>query len=127
MNSTTARTAARAVARLKARMAATRTIMLRVDDFKAAVEQAGFPSTYALAAAMGLHPATVGRVQVGAIQPGPAFIGGALHVLTSCQFTDLFEVVAANPLLEQDDDPLSAVPPHHQYAQITQQQGGNTA
>ncbi|WP_447005150.1 transcriptional regulator [Saccharothrix isguenensis] len=49
-------------------------------------------SDYALAKAMGLDRSTVGRVIKGQLQPGPAFIGGALSALDR-QFDDLFEVV----------------------------------
>ncbi|QFZ24091.1 transcriptional regulator [Saccharothrix syringae] len=65
---------------------------LRKGAFTKAVELAGFPSDYALARAMGVHRSTVTRVLTGHLQPGPAFIGGALTALAPMQFDDLFEI-----------------------------------
>lgn len=71
------------------------TIRLRTDVFAKAAQLAGFHSVYALAKAMGVNRSTVARVTSGELQPGPAFIGGALVALTPMQFHDLFEVVPA--------------------------------
>ncbi|QFZ16579.1 hypothetical protein [Saccharothrix syringae] len=69
------------------------TIKLRTTAFTKAVQLAGFQSDYALARAMGVNRSTVTRVLSGMLQPGPAFIGGALIALAPMQFDDLFEVV----------------------------------
>lgn len=71
------------------------TIRLRTDTFVKAVRLAGFRSDYALAKAMDVNRSTVARVVSGQLQPGPAFIGGALITLTPMQFDDLFEIVLA--------------------------------
>ncbi|WP_322746679.1 transcriptional regulator [Saccharothrix syringae] len=62
-----------------------------------AATNANFRSDYALARAMGLNRSTVTRVVAGVLQPGPAFIAGALTVLAPLRFEDLFEVVLDNP------------------------------
>ncbi|MFC6091116.1 transcriptional regulator [Saccharothrix sp. BKS2] len=69
------------------------TIRLRSEAFSKAVRLAGFRSDYALARAMDVNRSTVTRVLSGALQPGPAFIGGALVALTPMQFDDLFEII----------------------------------
>lgn len=69
------------------------TIRLRTDVFSKAARLAGFLSDYALAQAMSVNRSTVARVTSGELQPGPAFIGGALVALNPMQFHDLFEVV----------------------------------
>ncbi|WP_158854419.1 transcriptional regulator [Saccharothrix deserti] len=69
------------------------TIRLRTDAFTKAARLAGFRSAYALAKAMQVNRSTVARVLAGELQPGPAFIGGALLVLAPMQFHDLFDVV----------------------------------
>ncbi|ROP38997.1 transcriptional regulator [Saccharothrix texasensis] len=69
------------------------TIRLRTDVFTKAARLAGFRSDYALAKAMDVNRSTVARVTSGELQPGPAFIGGALVALNPMQFHDLFEVV----------------------------------
>ncbi|MEU5695923.1 transcriptional regulator [Actinosynnema sp. NPDC020468] len=69
------------------------TIRLRAVAFAKAARLAGFSSDYALAKAMDLNRSTVTRVRGGELQPGPAFIGGALTALAPMQFDDLFEVV----------------------------------
>ncbi|MEU4802385.1 hypothetical protein [Actinosynnema sp. NPDC023587] len=69
------------------------TIRLRIDTFTKAARLAGFRSDYALAKAMDVNRSTVARLVSGELQPGPAFIGGALTALTPLQFDDLFEVV----------------------------------
>jgi hypothetical protein len=71
------------------------TIKLRKGTFAKAVRLAGFRSDYALAKAMDVNRSTVARVVSGQLQPGPAFIGGALTALTPMQFDDLFEIVPA--------------------------------
>ncbi|MEU5690564.1 transcriptional regulator [Actinosynnema sp. NPDC020468] len=68
------------------------TIKLRSLAFVKAARLAGFGSDYALAKAMDLNRSTVMRVKTGEIQPGPAFIGGALTALAPMQFDDLFMV-----------------------------------
>ncbi|QQQ80255.1 transcriptional regulator [Saccharothrix sp. 6-C] len=68
------------------------TIKLRTDVFTKAARLAGFRSDYALAKAMGVNRSTVARVLGGELQPGPAFIGGALTALAPMQFEDLFEI-----------------------------------
>lgn len=74
---------------------APQTIRLREDAFTKARKLAGFHSDYALAKAMGVNRSTVTRVLTGRLQPGPAFIGGALTALTPLQFNDLFDIVPA--------------------------------
>ena len=69
------------------------TIKLRTDVFAKAARLAGFRSDYALAKAMDVNRSTVARVLSGELQPGPAFIGGALTALAPMQFDDLFEIV----------------------------------
>jgi hypothetical protein len=69
------------------------TIKLRTDAFAKAARLAGFRSDYALAKAMDVNRSTVARVLSGDLQPGPAFIGGALTALAPMQFDDLFEIV----------------------------------
>jgi hypothetical protein len=64
------------------------TVRLRTDVFTKAARLAGFRSDYALAKAMGVNRSTVARVTSGALQPGPAFIGGALgRLVPRCSFT----------------------------------------
>lgn len=69
------------------------TIKLRTDVFMKAARLAGFRSDYALAKAMDVNRSTVARVLGGELQPGAAFIGGALTALAPMQFDDLFEIV----------------------------------
>ena len=69
------------------------TIKLRTDVFTKAARLAGFRSDYALAKAMDVNRSTVARVLSGDLQPGAAFIGGALTALAPMQFDDLFEIV----------------------------------
>jgi hypothetical protein len=77
------------------------TIRLRTETFAKAPELAGFRSDYALAKAMDVNRSTVARVVNGDLQPGPAFIGGALTALSPMQFHDLFEVVVQVPTRDQ--------------------------
>ncbi|MFD7653939.1 transcriptional regulator [Actinosynnema sp. NPDC059797] len=67
-------------------------VRLRTEKFGRVVELAGFRSDYALARAMGLNRSTVTRVRTGQLQPGRAFISGALKALVPMEFDDLFEV-----------------------------------
>jgi len=69
------------------------TIKLRRDVFIKAARLAGFRSDYSLAKAMDVNRSTVARVLAGELQPGPAFIAGALLALTPMQFHDLFDIV----------------------------------
>lgn len=69
------------------------TIKLRRDVFTKAARLAGFESDYSLAKAMDVNRSTVARVLSGELQPGPAFIAGALLALTPMQFHDLFDIV----------------------------------
>lgn len=71
-----------------------KTIRLRTEKFRKAALLAGYHSSYALAKAMEVERSTVTRVLNGSLQPGPAFIGGALTALEPMQFDDLFEVVS---------------------------------
>lgn len=71
------------------------TVRLRDESFTKAVSLAGFHSNYALAKAMRLNRSTVVRVRRGVLQPGSAFISGALKALAPMQFEDLFEAVSA--------------------------------
>lgn len=66
---------------------------LRFEAFGKAALLAGFASNYALARAMRVNRSTVKRVRADELQPGPAFIGGALTALAPMTFEDLFEVV----------------------------------
>ncbi len=77
-----------------------KTIRLRTKSFTKAALLAGFVSDYALAKAMDVNRSTVARVLSGELNPGPAFIGGALTALAPMQFEDLFEIV---PLPDRDD------------------------
>jgi hypothetical protein len=70
-----------------------RTIRLRADVFSKAARLAGYTSDYGLSKAMEVNRSTVARVLAGELQPGPAFIGGALTALAPMQFDDLFTVV----------------------------------
>ncbi|MEU4802362.1 transcriptional regulator [Actinosynnema sp. NPDC023587] len=54
---------------------------------------AGLNSDYALAKKMGINRSTLSRVIDSELQPGPAFIGGALVALDPLRFEDLFMVV----------------------------------
>ncbi|MFJ6671726.1 transcriptional regulator [Actinosynnema sp. NPDC091369] len=76
------------------------TVRLRIDLFTKAARLAGFRSDYALAKSMDVNRSTVARVLSGELQPGPAFIGGALVALFPLQFHDLFEVVPASTSAE---------------------------
>ncbi|MEU4803074.1 transcriptional regulator [Actinosynnema sp. NPDC023587] len=67
-------------------------VRLRTTAFSRAARLGGFHSDYALAKAMDVNRSTVARVVSGELQPGPAFIGGALVALAPMQFEDLFEV-----------------------------------
>ncbi|MFD0201445.1 MULTISPECIES: transcriptional regulator [Saccharothrix] len=69
------------------------TVKVRGDMFTKAVRLAGYRSDYSTAKAMGLNRSTVSRVLSGELQPGAAFIAGALVVLEPMTFADLFEVV----------------------------------
>ncbi|ROP37282.1 transcriptional regulator [Saccharothrix texasensis] len=69
-----------------------RTIRLRAEAFGKAIRLAGYTSDYRLAKAMEVNRSTVARVVAGELQPGPAFIGGALTALAPMQFDDLFTV-----------------------------------
>ncbi|MFT7841811.1 helix-turn-helix transcriptional regulator [Saccharothrix sp. BKS2] len=68
------------------------TIRLRACAFVQAARSARLHSDYALAREMDVNRSTVTRVLKGELQPGPAFVGGALAALGK-QFDDLFEVV----------------------------------
>lgn len=70
------------------------TVRLRLVRFVRFAELAGLRTHYAVAKKMGVNRSTVKRVVAGELQPGPAFIGGALIALAPMQFEDLFEVVA---------------------------------
>jgi hypothetical protein len=70
-----------------------RTIRLRSEAFGKAMRLAGYTSDYGLAKAMEVNRSTLARVVAGELQPGPAFIGGALTALAPMQFDDLFTVV----------------------------------
>jgi transcriptional regulator with XRE-family HTH domain len=80
------------------------TVRLKNDLFTKAVRLAGFRSDYALAKKMGINRSTVARVLSGDLNPGPAFIAGALTALTPMQFDDLFEVVGTDQNVDMDDD-----------------------
>ncbi|MGW4115292.1 transcriptional regulator [Actinosynnema sp. NPDC004786] len=73
------------------------TIRLKGDVFVKAARLAGFSSDYGLAKAMDVNRSTVARVLAGELQPGPAFIGGALTALAPMGFVDLFEIVPVTP------------------------------
>ncbi len=75
------------------------TVRLRTRTFTNAAAPAGYRSDYALAKVMEVDRSTVKRVIDGELQPGPAFIGGALTAPAPLEFGDLFEVVEV--VLEQ--------------------------
>lgn len=77
------------------------TVRLRQDVFARVVCLAGFTSDYALAKTMQVNRSTIARVTAGDLQPGPAFIGGALTALTPMTFDDLFTVVEVD---DNDDE-----------------------
>lgn len=69
------------------------TIHLERDAFVRAAMLAGFRSDYALAKRMEVNRSTVSRVLMGKLQPGPAFVAGALVALAPHKFNDLFKIV----------------------------------
>ncbi|ACU37541.1 hypothetical protein [Actinosynnema mirum] len=69
------------------------TILLREEPFTKAAALAGYKSDYALAKAMDVNRSTVTRVLSGDLQPGPAFIAGALFALEPMEFKDLLKIV----------------------------------
>jgi hypothetical protein len=69
------------------------TVKVRVVTFDRYMRLAKFDSIYALADVMGVHRSTIGRVMEGRLQPGAAFIAGALTAFSPASFTELFEVV----------------------------------
>ncbi|MFE9751390.1 transcriptional regulator [Saccharothrix saharensis] len=69
------------------------TIRLDLESFTQAAALAGFTSEHALAKRMDVHRSTVSRVLKGELQPGPAFVAGALIALSPHQFADLFTIV----------------------------------
>ncbi len=73
------------------------TVQLNSDVFTRAAKLAGFRSDYALAKKMEINRSTVARVLSGKLNPGPAFIAGALTALTPMQFADLFAIVQIDP------------------------------
>ncbi|MEV0681923.1 hypothetical protein AB0I60_35920 [Actinosynnema sp. NPDC050436] len=77
------------------------TVKLRITMFERAATLAGFASDYALAHAMGVNRSTIGRVRSGNLQPGAAFIAGALVALAPMTFGDLFEVGTGRRLAAQ--------------------------
>jgi hypothetical protein len=98
----------------------TYTVRLRTKSFANAAQLAGFTSDYGLASAMGLNRSTVKRVKSGELQPGPAFIGGALTALAPMQFEDLFEVAPESrpsgldvPQQEERADSAESYPRDH--------------
>lgn len=68
------------------------TVRLRTRVFLVAARGAGYRTHAAMADAMGVNRSTVTRVVDGALQPGSAFIAGALTVLAPLRFEDLFEL-----------------------------------
>ncbi|WP_447008694.1 transcriptional regulator [Saccharothrix sp. DSM 118769] len=80
------------------------TVRLRGDVFTKAARLAGFRSDYALAKKMEINRSTVARVLSGDLNPGPAFIAGALHALAPMQFDDLFDVVRHDRDLDMQHD-----------------------
>jgi hypothetical protein len=80
------------------------TVRLRIDVCAKAARLAGFRSDYALAKGMEINRSTVARVLSGDLNPGPAFIAGALTALTPMQFDDLFEIVRTDRNVDLDDD-----------------------
>ncbi|GAA2685795.1 MULTISPECIES: transcriptional regulator [Actinosynnema] len=72
------------------------TIQLRDEEFTRVSRLAGYRSDYALARAMDVNRSTVTRVLSGDLQPGPAFIGGALVALYPLRFEDMFTVVTVS-------------------------------
>ncbi|MBB4962838.1 transcriptional regulator [Saccharothrix violaceirubra] len=69
------------------------TIRLRTIPFAKAMLLAGFRSDYVLSKAMGVNRTTVTRVRTGELNPGAAFVAGALTALSPLDFDDLFEIV----------------------------------
>ncbi|GEL17651.1 helix-turn-helix domain-containing protein [Pseudonocardia asaccharolytica] len=68
------------------------TIRIRTDQLDVARRAAGLVSDAALAQAMGMHGATVGRTLSGKAQLGGAFIAGLLKAFPGLSFEDLFAV-----------------------------------
>ncbi|MFC6091574.1 transcriptional regulator [Saccharothrix lopnurensis] len=73
------------------------TIRLRTEAFLAALRKARFFSDYSLAREMQVNRSTVTRVLAGQLQPGPAFIAGALTALAPLTFDDLFTIEKVPP------------------------------
>lgn len=71
-------------------------IQLRDEEFARVSRLAGYKSDYALAKAMDVNRSTVTRVLTGELQPGPAFIGGALTALHPLKFEDIFKVITVS-------------------------------
>jgi hypothetical protein len=68
-------------------------VKVRVVKFDQYMRLAKFESINALAQVMGVHRSTVCRVMDGQLQPGAAFIAGALTAFAPASFTELFDVV----------------------------------
>ncbi|MFE9747591.1 hypothetical protein ACFYOT_22035 [Saccharothrix saharensis] len=84
-------------------------VRLKNDAFGKAARLAGLRSNYALAKKMEINRSTVARVICGDLNPGSAFIAGALHALSPMQFDDLFEIVGAHDPDVRDDERLPSV------------------
>lgn len=72
------------------------TVRIRSQEFLKLAELAGFHSAYGLARAMRVNRSTVVRVLQGELQPGPAFIAGALRALSPMTFEDVFRITEAD-------------------------------
>lgn len=68
------------------------TIRIRTEQLDMARRAAGLVNDAALAHAMGVHSATVGRTLSGKAQLGGAFIAGLLRAFPALSFEDLFVV-----------------------------------
>lgn len=71
--------------------ASTIVVKLRTARFDELAEEQGWKTDAAIAAKLGLDPATVGRVRRGVAKPGASFIDACLRAFGATAYTDLFE------------------------------------
>jgi hypothetical protein len=69
------------------------TIRIRAAQLDVARRVGGLTSNRALAAAMGVHPSTVGRILNGELGIGSDVVAGFLRAFPALTFEQIFEVV----------------------------------
>lgn len=67
-------------------------IRLRTGQYRKFAALKGWRTDTQAAAAIGVNPATLGRILHGKLAPGERFIAGALAALPEVDFSDLFDV-----------------------------------